>query len=33
MTSTVTPILKQSLEWEKCKIFLEKHFNKNIQDL
>jgi hypothetical protein len=33
MTSTITPIIKQSLEWEKCKLSLEKHFDKNMQDL
>ena len=33
MSSTITPILKQSLEWEQCKLTLEKHFNKNIQDI
>jgi len=33
MASTVGPILRQSLEWEKCKIFLEKNFNKDIKEL
>lgn len=33
MTRNITPLLKQALIWEECKIYLEKHFNKNIQDL
>jgi hypothetical protein len=33
MGGTVAPILKQSLQWENCKRFLEKHFDKNIRDL
>jgi hypothetical protein len=33
MTRTITPILKQSLQWEQCKRSLEKHFNRDIRDL
>jgi hypothetical protein len=33
MGGTVAPILKQSLQWENCKRYLEKHFDKNIRDL
>jgi len=33
MSSTINPVLRQSLEWEKCRVVLEKHFNKNIQEL
>ena len=33
MGGTVAPILKQSLQWESCKRYLEKHFDKNIRDL
>ena len=33
MSSSITPILKQSLDWEQCRMALEKHFNKNIQDI
>jgi hypothetical protein len=33
MTRNIIPLLKQALIWEECKIYLEKHFNKNIQDL
>jgi hypothetical protein len=33
MSSTINPVLKQSLDWEKCRLVLEKHFNKDIQEL
>lgn len=33
MLSDISPILKQGLVWEECKVMLEKRFNKNIQDL
>lgn len=33
MTSTIGSYLKQSMDWEVCKKYLEKHFNKDIKDL
>lgn len=33
MLSDISPLLKQGLVWEECKVMLESRFNKNIQDL
>jgi hypothetical protein len=33
MTNTITSMLKQSLVWEQCKVNLEQHFNKDMQEL